>query len=199
MTQSNFNGPPLTIGFYVNNQYKYAFSFSPGGDFGYLLAYELEKKFDHNLAGNLMRYPLRIQVTYPDFKFKLTEDEWGIFETRWNINLDNNVYISEKDSKLEKKAFVDSLSYRLISYSQHYDKLNSKSSNNFEESANNVFAAIMLGKAVDITLNEFLLLYTEKKSIIDRMNLIISDFKNVISSAYKLAKCIDIHPDEILC
>jgi len=190
--------PPLSIGFYVENQCKYAFSINPDGDHIYLVAYELEYKFNRHLAAKLMCYSQRTKVTDPDFKFKLTEDEWKIFETRWSINSDSKIAISDDEVKLEKQTYEESLGYRIISYVQHYDKLDTTPSVGIvEDDLNNIFDGIMLGKAVDVLLKSFLLIYKEKKSIATRMNIVILDFKSVPEAAYKLAKKFNIDPSEI--
>jgi len=91
--------PDLSVGYYVNNALKFSYSFRPVSNLQYLIAYELEDKFDVHLASEMMRYVPRKDIAgHSDFKFKLTEEQWKAFSDRYDL-------VSSPDKPVDPKLF----------------------------------------------------------------------------------------------
>jgi len=115
----------ISMGFYVNGHRRFAFKCKPMfGEMEYIIPYELENRFNGLLAARMMMFFPREKVDDPEFKFKLSEDEWKAFADRWDLVLDHELKVTElnpfpntkkgiANSKAEFTALENSLSYNI--------------------------------------------------------------------------------------
>jgi len=137
---NDFLNTDLSVGFYVNGLCKFAYKFRPtGGRFLSLLCYELEDKFNIRLANVVMSFTPRKKTENPDFKFKLTEDEWKSFQIRHNIDLDNFKEYNEISKEKENYDFYQntniesSFSYKFFKLLNEFSKISEKQNKIFKD------------------------------------------------------------------